>query len=285
MEWDVFISHASEDKDAIARPLAHALKSIGNRVWFDEFTLRPGDSIRRSIDHGLQSSRFGVVVISPAFIEKEWPKKELDALFAREMAGEKVVIPLWHNVDFNDVKALSLMLVDKLAVKSDNGVQRAAEDISAAVVETKRLEQERAKETKRLEQERAKETKRLDKDKEILGIPSAAVYESVDSRHLVLESTSWRANWLDTQFGRRMYRFDIALNSSSEVLDRITKVTYLLPEWPTNQADITDRHSRFRLQEITWVDLYASAKVYVKNQVEVVNLSCYVRLQEAGPNI
>jgi hypothetical protein len=275
MEWDVFISHASEDKDAIARPLANALRSLGNRVWFDEFTLSLGDSLRRSIDHGLGSSRFGVVVISPAFIEQEWPKRELDALYARETDGEKVIIPLWHNVTFNDVKKFSPLLLDRLAVTSDIGTERAAEKINSLVIETKRFEQERARQTERLEEERARQR-----------IPSPVLHEKVSSRHLVLESTSWRADWLDTQFGQRVYRFDIVLNASSEVLDRITKVTYLLPPaWPTSPADIADRQSRFRLRELTWADLFARAKVYVRDQDEVVDVSCHVGLQEAGPQI
>jgi hypothetical protein len=69
--WDVFICHASEDKDNFARPLAEGLRREGLSVWFDEFTLKVGDSLRRSIDHGLGYSRFGVVVLSPAFFAKE----------------------------------------------------------------------------------------------------------------------------------------------------------------------------------------------------------------------
>ncbi len=46
LEYDVFISHASEDKDAIVRPLATALRAGELRVWYDEFELRIGDSLR-----------------------------------------------------------------------------------------------------------------------------------------------------------------------------------------------------------------------------------------------
>jgi len=53
-EWDVSISHASEDKDAIARPLVEAPRAKGLRVWYDEFSLKVGDSLRKKIDHGLQ---------------------------------------------------------------------------------------------------------------------------------------------------------------------------------------------------------------------------------------
>ena len=70
-EWDVFISHASEDKDDFVRPLADALRARGFSVWFDELTLKVGDSLRRSIDRGLARSRFGVVVVSPNFLNKE----------------------------------------------------------------------------------------------------------------------------------------------------------------------------------------------------------------------
>jgi hypothetical protein len=51
-EWEVFISHASEDKDAVVRPFAEALEARGLKVWYDEFTLRVGDSLRQSIDRG-----------------------------------------------------------------------------------------------------------------------------------------------------------------------------------------------------------------------------------------
>ena len=75
MEYDVFISHASEDKDEVARPLAQRLEQLGLRVWLDECQLTVGDSLRRSIDRGLGESRFGVVVLSPAFFRKEWPNE------------------------------------------------------------------------------------------------------------------------------------------------------------------------------------------------------------------
>ena len=76
-EWDVFISHASEDKEAIATPLAEALQEEGLRVWYDDFSLRLGDSLRESIDRGLARSRFGVVILSGYFFGKHWPQQEL----------------------------------------------------------------------------------------------------------------------------------------------------------------------------------------------------------------
>ena len=81
--FDVFISHASEDKDELVRPLAEALKEEGLRVWYDEFELRIGSSLRRTIDRGIARSRFGVVVLSRPFFEKGWPAYELDGLVTR----------------------------------------------------------------------------------------------------------------------------------------------------------------------------------------------------------
>jgi hypothetical protein len=68
VEFDVFISHAHENKDSFVRPLANALESRRLRAWYDEFTLRPGDSIRRSIDHGLLTSQARIAVLSPPLL-------------------------------------------------------------------------------------------------------------------------------------------------------------------------------------------------------------------------
>ena len=90
----------SQDKDAVARPLAELLGQRGVSVWFDEATLTLGDSLRRSIDRGLSECTLGIVLVSPAFLAKEWPQRELDGLMARETAtGRKAIVPVWHEVD------------------------------------------------------------------------------------------------------------------------------------------------------------------------------------------
>jgi len=117
-QHDAFISHASEDKDELVRPLAQALIALGDKVWYDEFALKVGDSLRRSIDHGLASSRFGIVVLSPSFFAKNWPQYELDGLVAKEQQGTKVILPLWHRVSKNDVLQYSPTLADRLALST-----------------------------------------------------------------------------------------------------------------------------------------------------------------------
>lgn len=114
--YDFFISHASEDKETFVRPLAQALMDAGCSVWFDETALKPGDSLRKSIDKGLVDSRYGIVVISPNFIKKRWTEYELNGMVSKEMNGHKVIIPVWFNVTKDDVLHYSPTLADKLAI-------------------------------------------------------------------------------------------------------------------------------------------------------------------------
>ncbi len=112
---DVFISHASEDKDDFVRPLANALMSEGLNVWFDEMTLRIGDSLRQKIDRGLANSRVGLVVLSPEFINKGWTNYELDGIVTRTVSGEQILLPIWHNITKQQVVDFSPSLADKVA--------------------------------------------------------------------------------------------------------------------------------------------------------------------------
>ena len=132
--YDVFISHAAEDKDEIVRPLANLLVSHGLSVWYDEFELRIGDSLRRKIDTGLARSRFGVVVISPSFFTKNWPQYELDGLVTREMTGEQVILPFWHQITKEEVIHHSPSLADKIARNtSDFTIDEIAREIADVI--------------------------------------------------------------------------------------------------------------------------------------------------------
>jgi hypothetical protein len=132
--YDVFISHASEDKDEVVRPLAHALQEKGLTVWYDEFELRIGDSLRRKIDRGLANSRFGVVVLSENFFKKGWPNYELDGLVSKGVDGEQVILPIWHKVSKAEVISHSPSLADKVARStSTNTVEEIADEIADVV--------------------------------------------------------------------------------------------------------------------------------------------------------
>ena len=80
--WDAFVSYAWEDKETFVRPLVQALGRLGVSLWYDEVSLKLGDSLSGSIDRGIAKSRYGIVVVSPAFLEKNWPEAELRALIS-----------------------------------------------------------------------------------------------------------------------------------------------------------------------------------------------------------
>ena len=130
MLYDVFICHASEDKEPFVRPLAEALRARHVEVWYDDFSLKLGDSIRQSIDKGLRQSRFGVVVFSKAFFAKRWPQYELDGLIEREMKGEdRVLLPIWHAIDHDEVMRYVPSLAGRKAARSSAGLEKAVDEI------------------------------------------------------------------------------------------------------------------------------------------------------------
>ncbi len=116
--YDVFISHATEDKEDFVRPLAESLIEMGIKVWFDAFELRVGDSLRQKIDEGLTKSRFGVTVFSPTFFKKHWTQYEMDGLIARQTAGERAILPIWHRIMKSDILNYAPSLTDIVSLNS-----------------------------------------------------------------------------------------------------------------------------------------------------------------------
>lgn len=133
--WDVFISHASEDKPAVVIPLAEALQARGVSAWLDKAELRIGESLRRRIDQGIAASRFAVVVLSPAYFSKGWPQYELDGIVTLNVVGKQSLLPIWHDVDHAAVAAKSPSLADKLARStSDTEIDAIADEIAELVI-------------------------------------------------------------------------------------------------------------------------------------------------------
>jgi len=118
MAWDAFISHATEDKKDFVKELAHKLSSAGLKIWYDEFSLKAGDSLSKSIDQGLGNSNFGVVIISPYFVTKGYTDYELRSLINREIGYKKVILPIWHNISKEEVQQFSHFLADKFALNT-----------------------------------------------------------------------------------------------------------------------------------------------------------------------
>ena len=122
-EYDLFISHASADKDDFVRPLVKALEARGYRVWFDEDRLVIGDSLRKSIDIGLSRAKRGLVILSPAFLGRNWPEWELSGLVQRQNSeGETLIVPIWHDLSHKEIVKYSPSLADLVAIPSSAGV-------------------------------------------------------------------------------------------------------------------------------------------------------------------
>ena len=102
----------------------------GLKVWYDEFELHIGDSLRRKIDQGLAKSRFGIVVISPDFIRKGWTNYELDGLITRAVTGDQILLSIWHHISKKEVIEFSPSLADKLA---RNTATDTVEDIASEI--------------------------------------------------------------------------------------------------------------------------------------------------------
>ncbi len=132
VEYDVFISYASEDKDDVVAPLADTLRSGGLSIWFDDFELGIGDSLRQRIDKGIASSRFAIVVLSKTFFNKGWPNYELDGLVTKAVDGDQVILPIWHDITKDEVVSYSPSLADKIA---RNTTTQTIDEIADEIIE------------------------------------------------------------------------------------------------------------------------------------------------------
>lgn len=117
-EYDVFVSHAWEDKEGFVDEFVTELEKLNIKVWYDKQRIKWGDSMRARIDEGLKKSKFGIAVISPDYIAdgKYWTKAELDGLFQLESVNGKMLLPIWHNITKQQVMNYSPIIASKLAM-------------------------------------------------------------------------------------------------------------------------------------------------------------------------
>lgn len=127
-----FISHDSRDKESIAKPLALKLSGLGIPVWFDEFSLRIGDSLRESIEKGIRETDFCILIVTKNFLTNEgWTKTEFNSVFTREiLQKKKIILPIWHDVSPEEVYEYCPSLVDRLAANWNEGESIVATKIS-----------------------------------------------------------------------------------------------------------------------------------------------------------
>ena len=131
----IFLSHASEDQPDFVRPLAEALSAFPNefKVWYSEYELTIGDRLLTKIDAGLKNCDYGIVVLSPHFFAKRWPREELEGLFQLETTERKVILPIWKDVAESEVRSFSPILASRLGTNSGVGIPKIVEDIRRAV--------------------------------------------------------------------------------------------------------------------------------------------------------
>ena len=123
-----------KDKEEVVRPLANALKDKSLNVWYDEFELKIGDSLRQKIDKGVANSKFGIVILSKNFIKKGWTNYELDGLITRSISNQQLLLPIWHNITKQEVRDYSPSIADKVARStSTNTIEEIAEEIAEII--------------------------------------------------------------------------------------------------------------------------------------------------------
>lgn len=140
-DHDVFICHSSEDKDAVARPLAQKLQSLGIKVWFDEFSLKWGDSLTKTIGRGLQTSTYGIVIFSPNFFKTKWAQLELEALIDLAKPDETKILPLRYHLSHDELAKQQPLLSGILSRSWDeDGIEKISHEILEILSKKKKVE-------------------------------------------------------------------------------------------------------------------------------------------------
>jgi TIR domain len=130
-----FISHDWRDKKDIAQPIALGLSKMRCPVWYDEYSVKVGDSLRASVEKGLKESKKCVLILSPNFLSNTgWTKTEFDSIFTRQiLEGSNVVLPVWCGVTKQQVYEYSPSLLDRLAVRWDEGLDEVLRKLYRAI--------------------------------------------------------------------------------------------------------------------------------------------------------
>lgn len=114
---DVFLCHAWDDRQGSAKELHDLLEESGVRVWFSEKDLGLGVPMMRAIDKGLVNSRIGIVLVTPAMLQRLPAEgvadKELSALLRRER-----LIPVAHGTTYEDLEKVSLLLASRAGLST-----------------------------------------------------------------------------------------------------------------------------------------------------------------------
>jgi len=128
---DVFLCHAWDDRQGIAKELHDLLVSNGVSVWFSEKDVGLGVPLMRAIDKGLANSRIGLVLVTPAFLrrlpQEGIADKELSALLARDQ-----LVPIVHNTTYEALREVSPLLASRSGLSTS---EEAIADVAAKLAE------------------------------------------------------------------------------------------------------------------------------------------------------
>jgi hypothetical protein len=122
---DAFISFATEDSD-FATELAIELKRNGLSIWFAPLSLKVGEKLLDSIEKGIDSSNYGVLLISDHYLEKGWTNYEMDILLRQSIEKNKTILPIWHGVTKEQVETRHSGLAGIVAVTNTTSIHKVA---------------------------------------------------------------------------------------------------------------------------------------------------------------
>lgn len=98
-EYDVFLSHAANDKISYVNELYDVIRTLGITVFYDSTAITWGDKWKEKIIEGLHSSEFAIIVLSEQFFDREWTERELHELLEQQNENkQKLVLPLLYGI-------------------------------------------------------------------------------------------------------------------------------------------------------------------------------------------
>ena len=128
-QYDVFISHASSDKENYVDELNGEIKKLGVKIFYDGDVIKWGDNWKEKILTGIEQAEFAIIVISENFFGREWTEKELNDFLTRQNeSGQKIVLPILHNVSVGQMKEKYPKLSEIQAIEAGN--YKSAESIA-----------------------------------------------------------------------------------------------------------------------------------------------------------
>lgn len=134
MAMQAFVSYAGEDRE-VAGAIARDLTRLGIPTFYDRDSLKPGDSIVDRIHEALAQADFGILVVSPEFLKKDWPQQETRQLVRDYIEGRTRLLPVWHNVTPDQIREHQPALTDIWAVNTDNGLRAVVRELAAQMIE------------------------------------------------------------------------------------------------------------------------------------------------------